>query len=163
MKVISNPGTERVIDLLRPLLSEGLRLDMVSPAFSLFAFSEVLDGLLLLSITRLLLLVHVGEQGEVSLNFPRAKKILDRLKRTCPGRDLPDAQACARFDKSTRHGQDMRQARRLLSATVSSIVGKSEERAVVSLFAPGGTHTVKGEIAGVNNFEIVAYLVVLEG
>jgi hypothetical protein len=90
------------------------------------------------------------------------KKILDRLKRACPGRDLPDAQACAHFDKSTRHGQDMRLARRLLSVAVSSIVGKSEERAVASLFTPGGTHTVKGEFAGVNDFEVVAYLVVLE-
>jgi len=44
---------------------------------------------------------------------------------------------------------------------VSSIVGKSEERAVASLFSPGGTHAMKGEFAGSNDFEVVAFIVVL--
>jgi hypothetical protein len=41
-------------------------------------------------------------------------------------------------------------------------VGKSEERAVASLFAPGGTHALKGEFAGSNDFEVVAYIVVID-
>jgi hypothetical protein len=44
---------------------------------------------------------------------------------------------------------------------VASIAGKNEERAVASLFSPGGTHALKGEFAGINEFEVVAYLVVL--
>jgi hypothetical protein len=32
---------------------------------------------------------------------------------------------------------------------------------VASLFSPGGTHALKGEFAGINNFEVVAFLVVL--
>ena len=106
-------------------------------------------------------LVHVGEEGTVLLPYTQAKHILDRLKRSCLGRDLPDAGACARFDKTTRQGEDMRAAQRLLAAAVASIAGKSEERAVASLFTPGGTHAMKGEFAGINDFEVVAYLVVL--
>ena len=106
-------------------------------------------------------LVHVAEDGDVLLPFPQAKRILDRLKRICVGRDLPDAAACARFDKATKHGEDMRQAQRLLAAAVASVVGKTEERAVASLFKPGGTHALKGEFAGINDFEVVAALVVL--
>ncbi len=34
----------------------------------------------------------------------------DRLKRVCIGRDLPDAAACARFDKATKQGEDMKHA-----------------------------------------------------
>jgi Helicase conserved C-terminal domain/SNF2-related domain len=108
-------------------------------------------------------LVHVGDDGGVPLPYTQAKQILDRLKRQCVGRDLPDAGACARFDKSTRDGEDMRQAQSLLAAAVASVVGKSEERAVASLFSPGGTHALKGEFAGINDFEVVAYLVVLPG
>ncbi len=107
-------------------------------------------------------LVHVGDDGAVLLPYPQAKQILDRLKRLCLGRDLPDAGACARFDKATRHGQDMASTQRLLSAAVASVVGKSEERAVASLFSPGGTHAMKGEFAGTNDFEVVAFLVVLD-
>jgi hypothetical protein len=106
-------------------------------------------------------LVHVGEDGAVLLPFPQAKRILDRLKRLCAGRDLPDAEACARFDKLTKQGEDMRHAQRLLAAAVGSVVGKTEERAVASLFTPGGTHALAGEFAGMNDFEVVAFLTVL--
>ena len=106
-------------------------------------------------------LVHMGDDGVVLLPYTQAKRILDRLKRVCLGRDLPDADACARFDKATRFGEDMRPAQRLLAAAVASIIGQSEERAVASLFTPGGTHALKGEFAGINDFEVVAFLVVL--
>ncbi|MCC7141967.1 MAG: helicase [Candidatus Eisenbacteria bacterium] len=106
-------------------------------------------------------LVHVGEDGAVLLPYPQCKQILDRLKRLCLGRDLPDAGACARFDKATKNGEDMQQAQRLLAAAVASVVGRSEERAVESLFTPGGTHAMKGEFAGIDDFEVVAYLIVL--
>lgn len=45
MKIVSNIGTDRVIDLLRPHLHPGCQLDVVTPTFSLFAFSEMLDAL----------------------------------------------------------------------------------------------------------------------
>ena len=108
-------------------------------------------------------LVHVADDGAVLLPFPQTKQILDRLKRLCVGRDLPDGAACARFDKATRQGEDMQHAQRLLAAAVASVVGKTEERAVASLFTPGGTHAIKGEFAGINDFEVVAFLVILPG
>lgn len=106
-------------------------------------------------------LVHVGDDGAVLLPFTQAKQILDRLKRLCVGRDLPDAAGCARFDKATKQGEDMRHAQRLLAAAVASVVGKTEERAVSSLFSPGGTHALAGEFAGMDDFEVVAFLVIM--
>ena len=106
-------------------------------------------------------LVQVGEQGVVVLPFTQAKQILDRLKRLCLGRYLPDPDACARFDRATRQGEDMEAAQGLLAAAVGSIVGESEERAVASLFSPGGTHAITGEFPGLSDFEVVAFLVVL--
>lgn len=106
-------------------------------------------------------LVHVGDDGTVLLPYPQAKQVLDRLKRLCSGRDLPDAGATARFDKATKEGEDMRHPRTLLAAAVASVAGKSEERAVASLFAPGGTHALAGEFAGMDDFEVVTWLAVL--
>jgi SNF2 family DNA or RNA helicase len=106
-------------------------------------------------------LVHVGDDGSVILPYTQARQILDRLKRLCLGRDLPDAGACARFDKATGQGEDMIAAQRLLASAVASIAGKNQERAVASLFTPGGTHAMKGEFAGINDFEVTAWLVVL--
>ena len=106
-------------------------------------------------------LVHVGDDGTVLLPFTQAKQVLDRLKRLCLGREFPDATASSRFDKSTRQGDDMRAAQRMLAAAVASIVGRTEERAVESLFTTGGTHALIGEFAGINDFEVVAWLAVL--
>lgn len=106
-------------------------------------------------------LAHVGDDGAVLLPYTQAKRILDRLKRLALGRELPDEGACAKFDKATRQGEDMRHAQRLLAAAVASVVGKNEERAVASLFSPGGTHAMKGEFAGSNDFEVMAFMVVL--
>lgn len=106
-------------------------------------------------------LVHVGDDGTVLLPFTQPKQILDRLKKLCIGRDLPDASACARFDKATRDGKDMGSAQDLLSKAIASVVGKKEEKAVASLFTAGGTHAQKGEFAGSNDFEVVAWLAIL--
>lgn len=106
-------------------------------------------------------LVHIGDDGAVLLPYTQAKQALDTLKRVCMGRDLPDAGAYARFDKATKDGQDMSHAQSLLAKAVATIVGKKEERAVASLFTPGGTHAQKGEFAGSNDFEVIAFLVIL--
>ena len=55
----------------------------------------------------------------------------------------------------------MRVPQQLLAEAVSSIVGTGEERAVASLFKPGGTHALPGEFVGGDDFEVVAFLVVL--
>ncbi|MBF0400371.1 MAG: helicase [Magnetococcales bacterium] len=106
-------------------------------------------------------LVHIGLDGAVHLPFTQAKQVMDRLKKACLGRDLPDAGACDRFDKATRDGREMESYRKLLARAVGSVVGKQEERAVASLFSPGGTHALKGEFAGIDDFEVVAWLVLL--
>ncbi|MGY3041401.1 SNF2 family DNA or RNA helicase [Rhodanobacter sp. TND4EL1] len=106
-------------------------------------------------------LVHVSEEGNVLLPYTQAKRVMDRIKRAALGRDLPDKDACARYDHATRDGEDMTAAQRSLAAAVASVVGKSEERAVASLFSPGGTHALQGEFAGSDDFEVAAFMVVL--
>lgn len=105
-------------------------------------------------------LVHVSEDGSVLLRFTQAMRILDRLKRLCLG-DLPDSLACSRFDKASRHGNDMRTMQRLLASAVASIVGRGEKRAAASLFSPSGTHAMAGYFTGIEDFKVVAFLVVL--
>jgi hypothetical protein len=106
-------------------------------------------------------LVHVGEDGTILLPYTQAKQALDRLKNLCVAKDLPDSRACGRFDGMTKNGENMGTVTAKLSAAVASIVGKKEERAAASLFSPGGTHALKGEFAGTEDFEVEAFLVVL--
>ncbi len=106
-------------------------------------------------------LVHVGEEGAALLPYTQVKQIIDRMRKLCVGRDYHDPGACASFDKATKNGANMAALQKLLAAAVTSIVGRKEERAVASLFTPGGTHAGKGEFAGMNDFEVVAFLVIL--
>ncbi|PJJ96694.1 helicase [Lysobacteraceae bacterium NML91-0213] len=108
-------------------------------------------------------LVHVSADGSILLPHTQARRILDRLKRLAHGRDLPDAAACIRFDRQTRDGEDMQDERQLLAAAIASVAGKSEERAVASLFSPGGTHALRNDFAGSGDFEVIAWLAVLPG
>ena len=105
--------------------------------------------------------VYVADDGTVVQNYGQVRLILHRLKRLALGREHVDQAAQARFDRATKGGAEMSHAQRLLASAIASIVGKREERAVASLFAPGGTHAQRGEFAGSGDFEVVAFLAVL--
>ena len=55
MKFVSNAGTDRVLDLVRPWLKADNGLDMVSPTLSIFAFGEVLGDAAKLTNARVVL------------------------------------------------------------------------------------------------------------
>ncbi|MGD9729811.1 MAG: SNF2-related protein, partial [Nitrospiraceae bacterium] len=65
MKFVSNAGTDRVLDLIRPWLKRGYKLDVVSESFSLFAFAEVLNDLPLLEKARIVV-PPLRKAGEAS-------------------------------------------------------------------------------------------------
>jgi hypothetical protein len=48
-----------------------------------------------------------------------------------------------------------------LAKAVGLVIGKKEERAIASLFSPDGTHAMAGEFSGINDFEVVTFLVIL--
>lgn len=105
-------------------------------------------------------LVHMGEDGTTLLPPGQAKRVLDRLKWLGDrGRELDEA-AWDRMDAATRNGLAMDEWRDLLAAAIAAITGKAEERAVASLFSPGGT--VGGaDFAGIDDWEVVAWVAML--
>ncbi|MBW1795255.1 MAG: DEAD/DEAH box helicase family protein [Deltaproteobacteria bacterium] len=106
-------------------------------------------------------LVWVSESGEVQMNFTRAKKILDLLKKLSLGRSQPDEGAVARFNWATHDATDMSKYQALLSKAVAAITGKAEEKGVESLFHRGGTALSKDSFQGMDDFEVVSYLIIL--
>ena len=105
--------------------------------------------------------MHIGEDGATLLPLGQAKRVLDRLKWLGDrGRALDDV-AWARFDAETKNGLAMDEWRDLLASAIGAITGKAEERAIASLFSPGGTHASSGEFAGMDDYEVMTILVVL--
>lgn len=105
-------------------------------------------------------LVYVTDEGEVKYAHTHSKKILDLLKKHGLGRRYPDRDAVNRFNAATRKGKDMSLYRSLLEVAVNSIVGKSEEKGVESLFSRGGTHVTKDSFRGMEDFEVISYMIV---
>ena len=105
-------------------------------------------------------LIYVTDNGDVKYTFTQAKKIMDVLKKQGLGNRYPDTEAVERFREATRKGKDMDHYRQLLQYAVSSIVGKSEEKGVESLFSRGGTNISKDSFQGMEDFEVISYMIV---
>lgn len=105
-------------------------------------------------------LVYVNNHGEVKLPFTQTKKILDFFKQLSLGNRNPETQAWEDFKSATANGKNMEPYQKLLKKAVQSITGKAEEKGVESLFTRGGTHMTKHRFKGVNDFEVVSYLII---
>ena len=105
-------------------------------------------------------LVHIGEGGATVLPYTQSRKILDELRKLCANTSH-NLRAESRFDKMTQGGKNVDVIREQLASAIRSITGKQEEKAVQSLFAPGGTRAFQGEFLGINAFEVFAHLVVI--
>ena len=55
MRIVPNTGNDRIIDLARTAIGPGSTVDLMSPAFSLFAYAELLDQLNSVTGARLVL------------------------------------------------------------------------------------------------------------
>jgi SNF2 family DNA or RNA helicase len=108
-------------------------------------------------------LVYVKNDGSVLLQFTQTKKILDLLKKMSIHGKSVDGIATTRFSGLTRGGSDMSQYRDLLSKAVQALTGAAEERGVESLFSPGGTVINKNSFKGMDDFEVISYLILLQG
>lgn len=107
-------------------------------------------------------LVYITDAGNIKYNFIQAKKILDILKKQGLGWPHPDPAAVARFHQDTHNAKDMSQYRSLLEVAINSIIGKAEEKGVESLFSRGGTVLTKDSFKGIEDFEVISYLLIRE-
>ncbi len=106
-------------------------------------------------------LVYVTESGQIKYNFIQAKKILDILKKQGLGWHHPDTKAVAQFHQQTQNAKDMSRYQHLLELAINSIIGKSEEKGIESLFSRGGTVLTKDSFQGIEDFEVISYLIIL--
>ena len=105
-------------------------------------------------------IVFVSDSGEVILNFNQSKKILDILRKATLGYSAPDIAAIDMFNKNTNNGSNMSEYKKLLSKAVYAITGKAEEQGIESLFQKGGTSISSDSFGCLNDFEVVAYLII---
>lgn len=105
-------------------------------------------------------MVYIGIDGEVVCDYLNPKKLLDTVRLLCRGKSEPVLELCERFNKETDDGRNMEKVSQLLSAAINSIIDVKEESDIDSLFSAGGTSALMSEINGLDDFELICFLVV---
>ena len=107
-------------------------------------------------------MVYIGDDGEVVCNHLEPKETLDIMRHLSRGKDMPDMDICHRFNAETRDGKDMARISELLRQSVSSIINLKEESDIDSFFGGGQTTFLSGDVRGLDDFELICFLVVIE-
>ncbi len=105
-------------------------------------------------------MVFVSEDGEIICDYLNPKKMLDTIRLLCRGKDEPIVSLCKKFNDETKDGRDMADISELLSEAINSIIDVKEENDIDSLFKSGGTSALMSAVSGLDDFELICFLVV---
>jgi hypothetical protein len=105
-------------------------------------------------------LVYISEDGTVVHNHMEVKKILDVIRKTSKHVTAPIADLCRAFNKETKDGYKMDKYSKLLDKTIESIIDVKESNDLDSLFNLGSEVLFGGNIDGLDDFELITFVVV---
>ena len=100
------------------------------------------------------------EQPRVIVNHTEVKRVLDLVRSACKGRGDPIPEAYRPFNLATQDGREMKPYSELLAKAIRSMVDLKEEKDIDSLFTGPKTSALVSPIAGLDDFELIAFLVV---
>lgn len=105
-------------------------------------------------------MVYMGINGEIVCDYLNPKKLLDNMRLLCRGKKEPVKALYEKFDEETNDGRDMAEMSALLSESIDSIIDTKEEGDIDSLFKSGGTSALLSKVSGIDDFELICFLVV---
>lgn len=107
-------------------------------------------------------IVYVSEDTNIVFNHLQSKRSLDIFKKLCANNDELELSAINNFNTTTKSGADMSLYQAMLEAAITSVIGKAEEKGIESLFSRGGTALTQDQFKGLEDFEVVTYLIIKE-
>ena len=105
-------------------------------------------------------LVYIDKGGETVVNHLNPKILLDKFRFLCKNNIEPMKELVSAFNKETNNGKAMKSYSDLLGKAISSIIQVKTEKDVDSLFNMGGTSALENKISGLNDFELIDFLIV---
>ena len=108
-------------------------------------------------------LVYLDEDGVTLHSHLCPKDILDAMRQLCRGQKQPDKALCRAFNAETDDGRKMQKYSDLLEDAVLSIVDAKADSDLDSLFRAGGTTALLDKVSGLDDFELICFIVVREG
>ena len=107
-------------------------------------------------------LVYINREGGVIHDHTEVKRLLDLVRSCCKGQDKPIVEAFQRFNQETADGRRMQPYSDLLGKAIRSMIEVKEEKDLDSLFTGGKTTALTGTISGLDDFELISFLVIQE-
>lgn len=108
-------------------------------------------------------LVYLTEDGEIVYDHLSPRDILETMRQLCHDKTEPIQELCQTFNAETNSGENMQVYSSLLEDAVLSIVDAKEDSDLDSLFRAGGTTALLNQISGLDDFELICFLVIKEG
>lgn len=105
-------------------------------------------------------LIYIADDGEIIADHTEVKRLLDLIRSSCKGRSIPVPDVCRTFNERTEDGRKMEHYSGLLSAAIRSMIEVKEEKDLDSLFSGGRTTALTHTIAGLDDFELIGFLVI---
>ena len=105
-------------------------------------------------------MVYISTDGEIICDYLNPKKLLDDVRLLCRGKNRPISEVYERFNRETDDGRNMADMSELLSEAINSIIDVKEESDIDSLFSAGGTSALMSAVSGLDDFELICFLVV---
>lgn len=105
-------------------------------------------------------MVYIDTDGEVICDHLSPKKLLDIMRHVCKEQAQPDMELCNLFNKETKNGRNMSKYSQLLHNAINSIISVKEENDIDSLFSEGNTTALVGDVKGLDDFELITFLVI---
>lgn len=105
-------------------------------------------------------MVYTGMKGDIICDYLNPKQLLDDIRLLCRGKREPIVELCQKFNEETNDGKDMQELSNLLRETIHSIIDTKEESDIDSLFTAGGTSALISVVSGLDDFELISFLVV---
>lgn len=105
-------------------------------------------------------MVYLTQEGEVHCDHLSGKRLLDLMRWSCRGQSAPLTELCKLFNKETGGGRKMDAYSQLLHRAVESVIEVKREQETDSLFTKGTTTALEHNIKGLDDFELIAFLVV---
>jgi hypothetical protein len=102
----------------------------------------------------------IRQTGEAFIDHLNPKMLLDKLRFACKGKDEIFKPLVRDFNTQTNNGKNMSLYSHLLNAAIASVISAKQERDIDSLFSNGETTTLTNEIKGLNDFELIDFLVI---
>ena len=105
-------------------------------------------------------LVYLDEAGNIVHNHMEVKAILDILRTTCKRHTEPIADLCRAYNRETKDGYKMDKYSRLLDKSIESIIDVKEADDLNTLFNTGSDILFNSGIQGLDDFELITFVVI---